>query len=206
MRKYSQKILVVVIVLTFFLPSVANGGAIMAFLNPLILKELVFDPIVKTLGTTFLNTTVKSMLENIKTGGIGKGSAVVFDWRQFLLNSEIKGENIFAIELKEALKQGGSGSRICDKHRKNMEFLFAGVNHADVKEDAFDKVSRFLNKTDITGFLQQIVCSSDFANKSADEIQKDLFTNENNAWDKLDDLFRPENTLVGIVFLSALEL
>ena len=72
MEKYSQKILAVVIVLTFFLPSVANGGAIMAFLNPLILKELVFDPIVKTLGTTFLNTTVKSILENINIVEINK--------------------------------------------------------------------------------------------------------------------------------------
>ncbi|MBI2627147.1 MAG: hypothetical protein HYW77_02795 [Parcubacteria group bacterium] len=206
MKKYSQKILAVIIILTFFLPSVVNGGAIMAFLNPLILKELVLDQIVKTLGTTFLNKTVSKMIDSVKTGGIGgKEAAIVFDWRKFLLNSELRGENIFAIELKRALEGGGNfrggGAVICDKYREIVGHIFTNLNLNLVNTSQFGRINQ--DKTDISSFLTQVRCS-DFANKSADEIEKDLFSGKN--WNRLTELFAPGNTLGGIVFLSANEL
>ncbi len=142
------------------------------------------DIAAKAVAQGAFRTLSQRVFNKIEGGGINGGALFVQDWREFQLNSQYRGEDVFRSVLKK--------SKLCGYFGNELEKLFDANKAPDIPQiltrvDGFDS---FQVKTGCT-------MPSNF---NMTNYQKDFAGN--GGWEAWNRLLEPQNNFYGTLFMS----
>ncbi|MBI2674371.1 MAG: hypothetical protein HYX22_01370 [Candidatus Yanofskybacteria bacterium] len=142
------------------------------------------DTAAKAAAQGAFRAAANRILNKIQTGGIGGGALFVQDWREFQLNSQYRGEEVFRGVLKS--------TKLCNYFENDLKNIF-GANQAV-------NVSRILTRTNgFDSFQAKTGCT--LPNTFDFNAYKQDFSG-NGGWEAWSRLLEPQNNYYGVLFQS----
>lgn len=158
------------------------------------------DSIAKAAAQGAFKALTNRILRKIQTGGLNGGALFVRDWRDFQLQGQYRGEDIWRGILYFAANGDGSiPPLICD-YIKNSS-AFKSLQPREIKNAGILALSRRVDS------LQEFITASK-CNSSVNE-KYDIFIknfNQGGGWDTWGKLLQPQNNIYGIIEMASDEL
>lgn len=145
-------------------------------------KEIVYDPIARCVSLGVLNKTVAGILNIVRTQGRDGGPAFVQNWRNFQLDAQYRGEDIFRSSL--------AGANLCDYFGKDLKKTFGAQNTRPLS-----KVNTRAGNLDSFAARQNCTLPEGF---NIDNYKKDF--SKNGGWEAWSRLLEPQNNFYGSYF------
>ena len=161
------------------------------------LKEFVIKPLVRTIANSLENKIVNSINKQISNID-GKAPSFITNWRNHLLDSQARGNDVFRSVLAD--------TKLCGYFDKNLKTAFGADKYAGsiagatVKNSAGQVVYR--NKTAIPGLpsFQQMGNCTLPANLNVNTFRTDFA--RGGGWDTWNKLIQPQNNFFGAYSLA----
>ncbi|MBX4211583.1 MAG: hypothetical protein KW806_02210 [Candidatus Yanofskybacteria bacterium] len=166
------------------------GGPVPVIDVPNIRKEEIEDVIARCFARAVFDNTIGSLLNVIRTRGRDGGASFVRNWRNFLTNSEYRGENMFRVIA--------ANTQFCGYLQKDIYDVF-GIS-SKYKQKL---TGQNIRSGDADPFTLKQKCSLP-SNFKVENYQKDFA--KNGGWSRLLELSRPENNFFGTLLASREEL
>ncbi|HYU65025.1 MAG TPA: hypothetical protein VEK36_02055 [Candidatus Paceibacterota bacterium] len=162
------------------------GGPTFVINVPEINMTYVLNVVERCFARAVLDNTIAAMLNTVRTKGRDGGVSWVRNWRNFQLNAEYRGENIFRTIL--------ANTKLCNYFQQDVRDVF-GVT------DKFKQSLQGQNirSGDADPFTLKARCSLP-DNFDVAKYQKDFAGN--GGWNRLLQLARPENNFYGALLQS----
>jgi len=160
----------------------AKAGAFMYFL-----KEFIIKPLVRKLANALENKLVNS-INGLVSGLIQKTPSFIQNWRNYTLDSQARGNDIFRSVLADA--------RLCPYFKTNLQTAFGADKYIGFLSSAN------INKTSISGlpsFRDLTNCTLP-ANLNIDTFKTDFV--KGGGWDTWNKLIQPQNNFFGVYSLA----
>ena len=170
---------------------------------PYIIKEFVIYPLVRMIANSLENKLINKIngtLSNINN----KGPTFVTNWRNHMLNSQARGNDVFRAVLADA--------KLCPHFKTNLQTAFgadaakyggaiAGAT-VKVKDKNGNDVVVYQNKTSIPGLpsFQNLANCSLPANLNINTFRTDFA--KGGGWDTWNKLIQPKNNFFGVYSLA----
>jgi len=190
--KIKTKTVTIILIFAFLgMPFLVQGADALVYAN----KEFVLDTAARIIANTILGMLGNQVSEVIRTKGREGGDPLfVTDWREFVVKSGQRGEDIFRSEMAYALRN----NIICPGARDSMSQIF-NTNKSSVLD-----IGQLITKlrTDIDPFQTKVKCSI------PDNVYKDFQEDfqKGGGWDTWSRMVTGSNNIYGLLSESMNEL
>jgi hypothetical protein len=169
----------------------AKAGAFMYFL-----KEFIIKPLVRKLANALENKLVNS-INGLVSGLIQKTPSFIQNWRNYILDSQARGNDIFRSVLADA--------RLCPYFKTNLQKAFGADKYIGALSGGSVKIGGitvYQNKTSIPGLpaFQNIANCTMPANFNINTFRNDFA--RGGGWDAWNKLIQPQNNFFGVYSLA----
>ncbi len=194
-----KKIVIFIIILGLF------GGSFVFWIHQAsadwmyFLKEFVIKPLVRQLANALENKLVNS-ITSLVSGINQKVPSFITNWRNYTLDSQARGSDIFRSVLADA--------KLCPYFKDNLQTAFGADKYAGMLSGASVKVggvTAYQNKTSVPGLpsFQNLTNCTLPANLNVNAFKTD-FT-KGGGWNTWNQLIQPQNNFFGVYALSLAE-
>lgn len=146
-------------------------------------KEFALDVIARCAGREILNKMISNVLSVVRGGGRSGGPAFVRNWRNFLTDSQYRGENIFRGIL--------SNTKLCDYIDKDIKDIFGVTNKISLPPSVQTRIGN------LDPYQLRASCTMP-SNFNMANYQKDFAGN--GGWAAFSRLLEPQNNYFGSLF------
>jgi hypothetical protein len=151
-------------------------------------KELIKDPIARCIARQVLDSMNEGILKITRTGGRNGGPSFVTNWRNFILEAQYRGEDIFKGML--------ASSNLCNYFGQSLKKNFGAERKINLS-------SIRTRVGDLQSFQTKIRCT--LPPNFDIENYKNNFS-ENGGWETFSRLVEPQNNFFGAYLMSLEEL
>jgi len=162
------------------------GGPTIVLQIPELNKEFILDVVERCFARAIMDNTIGALLNTIRTRGRDGGASYVRNWRNFLTNSEYRGENMFRVIA--------ANTQFCNHLQKDISDIF-GIT----TKFKLPLTGQNTRTGDADPFTLKARCSLP-SNFSLTNFQKDF--GKNGGWTRVLELAKPENNIFGALLNS----
>lgn len=164
------------------------------------IKETVLDVLARKLASEVLGRISSKVIQTINTKGRDGGAAFVLDWRQFVVGSSQRGENVFRAQLQYAIDK----NILCPGVKDALGTLFNSKNGKLALPQGKDigSLGGLLRAGNLESFQSRVKCTIPAA--IYEDFQKDF--KKGGGWDTWLRIIQPQNNYYGLLELSLSEL
>lgn len=159
------------------------------------IKEFGLDVAARLIASRLLGNTSKRTIELIKTKGREGGSALVKDWRSFIVRSDQRGENVFRSQISYVTRT----NKVCPGSRSTLSQIFGATNVPGID---IGQLSGSLRANNLDLFQTRVKCT--VPDNVWNDFQQDF--QRGGGWETWSRLVEPQNNRFGLLALSLEEL
>jgi len=164
-----------------------------------ILKEFGLDVIARIIAQNTLRSLSNNVINRVLTVGRDGGPALVTDWRQFVVRSSQRGENIFRSEIDYVTSGTIVPPIVCPGSRSLLNAIFGGGLVPGIN---IGSLVGSLRADHLNTFQTRVACT-------IPDAVYTTFLNDFEAgggWETWDRLLQPQNNFYGLLAISLDEL
>jgi len=163
-----------------------------------ILKEFVLDPALRLIANKILNKITNNTIKNILSSGRGGDSAFIGDWRNFILQGQYRGEDIWRAIVANAIDK-----KLLCKHIRESK-IFKSMFQPVSNEGIIAQISNRIRIEALQQYRVAVLCDPVLEARVDDFFNKGFV--EGGGWDTWERLLEPKNNIYGVMGITLDEL
>lgn len=196
----NKRLIILILIFSFGFTApfyLASGAGAIAYLT----KEFGLDLVARTLSRKLLTSLSNGIIERVNKLGIdgGQGGKPIFvqNWKKYLADAQVIGENQFRAQLNYTIQKG----ILCGDLKGSLGHAFQASNVPSVNIGDPEK-SAELKQNSLIPFQSKIKCT--IPDKVRADFKKDFA--KGGGWDTWTRMLEPQNNLSGATILAMEEM
>ena len=186
---------VLILIILISLPLITQGAGAIVYVT----KEFGLDIVARLISQRILGSMSQQSVDAIKKTGRDGTGAIVKDWRQFVVNSNQRGENVFRAQIAYAQQNG----ILCPGSRSLLGQLFLG--NKSTPQSVVDKVGQMGDSLRANSLdLFQVKAKCTIPDKVFSDYNNDF--QKGGGWETWSRIVEPQNNPYGLLAMSLNEL